>query len=118
MTAKAMIFVQLVREIAANEHYRLHFYVDGWVSWMIAILRQPREWRVSKGIIPITADPRLHLESLAHLEVTVYSLGQAPDGRFYVDAYKRPITHGVEGFTQGAERSMTPFSSGQCGLIR
>ncbi|MCA9177693.1 MAG: hypothetical protein KDB14_24665, partial [Planctomycetales bacterium] len=45
---------------------------------------------VSRGILPITADPRLHLEPLAHPSVTVYSLGQYSNdqysnGKFYID---------------------------------
>jgi hypothetical protein len=88
MTAKAMIFVQLVRAIAANDNYRLHFYMDGLGELDDHNLAATAGMAVSRGIIPITADPRLHLEPLAHPEVTVYSLGQSTDGRFYVDAYK------------------------------
>ncbi len=88
MTAKAMIFVQLVRAIAANDKYRLHFYIDGLGELDDHNLEATAGMAVSKGIIPITADPRLHLEPLAHPEVTVYSLGQSADGRFFIDAYK------------------------------
>jgi len=88
MTAKAMIFVQLVRAIAGNEKYRLHFYIDGLGELDDRNLEATAAMAVSKGVIPITADPRLHLEPLAHPEVMVYSLGQYSDGRFYVDSYK------------------------------
>ncbi len=88
MTAKAMIFIQLVRAIAGNEKYRLHFYIDGLGELDDQNLEATAAMAVSKGIVPITADPRLHLGPLAHPEVTVYSLGQDLDGRFYIDRYR------------------------------
>lgn len=88
MTAKAMIFIQLVRAIAENEKYRLHFYIDGLGELDDQNLEATAAMAISKGIIPITADPRLHLEPLAHPDVTVYSLGQDTNGRFYIDSYK------------------------------
>lgn len=93
MTAKAMIFIQLVRAIAGNERYRLHFYIDGLGELDDNNLGATAAMAVSKGIIPITADPRLHLEPLAHPEVTVYGLGQNSDGRFFVDSYKTYHAH-------------------------
>jgi Protein of unknown function (DUF3584) len=90
MTAKAMIFIQLVRVIANDEKYRLHFYIDGLGELDDPNLEATASMAVSKGIVPITADPRLHLEPLAHPEVTVYSLGQGPPpaGKFYIDQFK------------------------------
>lgn len=88
MTAKAMIFIQLVRAVAENEQYRLHFYIDGLGELDDRNLEATAAMAVSRGIISITADPRLHLEPLAHPDVTVYSLGQDSDGRFYIDSYK------------------------------
>jgi hypothetical protein len=88
MTAKVMIFIQLVRAIAADEAYRLHFYIDGLGELDDRNLEATASMAVSRGFIPITADPRLHLEPLAHPEVTVYSLGQSPDGRFFIDRYR------------------------------
>lgn len=93
MTAKAMIFIQLVRAIAGNERYRLHFYIDGLGELDDNNLGATAAMAVSKGIIPITADPRLHLEPLAHPDVTVYGLGQNGDGRFFVDSYKTYRAH-------------------------
>jgi hypothetical protein len=88
MTAKAMIFIQLMRAIAANEQFRLHFYIDGLGELDDRNLEATAAMAVSKGIVPITADPRLHLEPLAHPEVTVYTLGQNDHGRFFIDQYK------------------------------
>lgn len=88
MTAKAMIFVQLVRAVARDKKYRLHFYVDGLGELDDRNLSATAAMAVSQGITPITADPRIHLEPLAHPEVTVYSLGQDSGGRFFVDKYR------------------------------
>ena len=93
MTAKAMIFIQLVRAIAGNEKFRLHFYIDGLGELDDSNLAATAAMAVSKGVIPITADPRLHLEPLAHPDVTVYGLGQNADGRFYIDNYKTYYAH-------------------------
>jgi hypothetical protein len=88
MTAKAMIFIQLMRAIAANEQFRLHFYIDGLGELDDRNLDATAAMAVSKGIVPITADPRLHLEPLAQPEVTVYTLGQNDQGRFFIDQCK------------------------------
>ena len=88
MTAKAMIFIHLIRAIADNEKYRLHFYIDGLGELDDPNLSATAKMAVSKGIIPITADPRLHVEALAHPEVTVYSLGQNPEGRYFIDQHR------------------------------
>lgn len=85
MTVKAMIFVQLIRAIASDEAFRLHFYIDGLGELDDDNLSATAALAVSKGILPITADPRVHLEPLAHPEVTVYSLGQYESGHFYID---------------------------------
>lgn len=93
MTVKAMIFIQLVRAIAGNEKFRLHFYIDGLGELDDKNLSATAAMAISKGVIPITADPRLHLEPLAHPAVTVYGLGQSPDGRFNVDSYRTYHAH-------------------------
>ena len=85
MTVKAMIFIQLIRAIASDERFRLHFYIDGLGELDDANLSATAGLAVSRGILPITADPRLHLEPLAHPSVTVYSLGQYANGKFYID---------------------------------
>lgn len=103
MTVKAMIFVQLVRAVAKDKKYHLHFYLDGLGELDDDNLSATAAMAVSQGIIPITADPRLHLEPLAHPEVTVYSLGQNSDQRFFIDKFKTyharrsaaaPVSHG------------------------
>jgi hypothetical protein len=88
MTAKAMIFIQLVRAIVANERYGLHFYLDETGQLDDMNLHATTAMAVSKGMMPITAEPDVRLEPLAHPEVTVYSLGLTRDGLFYIDRYK------------------------------
>ncbi|MGE3241674.1 MAG: hypothetical protein AB7G28_19710 [Pirellulales bacterium] len=88
MTVKAMIFVQLIRAVARDKKYRLHFYLDGLGELDDQNLSATAAMAVSQGIIPITADPRLHLEPLAHPEVTVYSLGQNSESRFFIDKFR------------------------------
>lgn len=91
MTVKAMIFIQLIRAIMPDRDYRMFFYIDGVGELDDGNLSATAELAVGEGILPITADPRLHLEPLAHPRVMVYSLGQFPEthpykGRFYIDA--------------------------------
>lgn len=93
MTTKAMIFIQLVRAIAGDNRYRLHFYIDGLGELDDNNLSATAEMAISKGVIPITADPRLHFEPLAHPEVTIYSLGQDGQGRFYIDSFRTYRAH-------------------------
>lgn len=91
MTVKAMIFIQLIRAIMPDQDYRMFFYIDGVGELDDGNLSATAKLAVGEGILPITADPRLHLEPLAHPRVTVYSLGQFPEthpakGQFYIDA--------------------------------
>jgi hypothetical protein len=88
LTAKAMIFIHLVRAIADSDKYRLHFYIDGLGEFDDPNLSATIEMAVSKGMVPITADPRLHVEALAHPEVTVYSLGQNSERQYFIDQYR------------------------------
>ncbi|WP_231742087.1 hypothetical protein [Stieleria varia] len=90
MTVKAMIFIQLIRAIAPDSDYRMFFYIDGVGELDDGNLSATAQLAVGQGILPITADPRLHLEPLAHPRVTVYSLGQYPQnheasGQFYIE---------------------------------
>lgn len=85
MTAKAMIFIQLVRAIVDDNRYTLHFYLDETGKLDPDNLKATTSMAVSKGIIPITADPDIRIEPLAHPEVTVYVLGQRSDGKFHID---------------------------------
>jgi len=85
MTAKAMIFIHLVRAVVADERYRLHFYLDETGQLDDSNLAATTALAMERGVVPITAEPRVRVEPLAHPTVTVYSLGQEPDGQFYID---------------------------------
>ena len=85
MTAKAMIFIQLMRAIVGSDRYRLHFYIDETGHLDDRNLEATTAMAVSRGITPITAEPDVRIEPLAHPEVTVYSLGQDGQGKFFVD---------------------------------
>jgi len=85
MTAKAMIFIQLVRAVVADERYRLHFYLDETGQLDDRNLAATTRMAVERGVVPITAEPRVRIEPLAHPTVTVYGLGQAADGQFFID---------------------------------
>lgn len=87
MTAKAMIFVQLVRAILGKKDYSLHFYLDETGQLDDDNLRATTAMAVSKGMVPITAEPSIRMEPLAHPEVTVYTLGNH-DGQFCIDRYQ------------------------------
>jgi predicted nucleic acid-binding Zn-ribbon protein len=85
MTAKAMIFIQLVKAIVSQDNYILHFYMDETGQLDEKNLYATTSMAVSNGVMPITADPDVRIEPLAHPTVTVYSLGQNEQGKFYVD---------------------------------
>jgi len=85
MTVKAMIFIQLVRAVVADERYRLHFYLDETGQLDDRNLAATTLMALERGVIPITAEPRVRIDPLAHPTVTVYSLGQAVDGQFFID---------------------------------
>jgi len=87
MTAKAMIFIQLVRAIVGNERYRLHFFMDETGELDDQNLHATTAMGMSRGIIPITAEPAVRIDPLAHPEVTVYSLGENGQGRFLIEAW-------------------------------
>jgi len=86
MTAKAMIFIQFVRGVVSDERYRLHFYLDETGQLDDQNLHATTSMAMERGIIPITAEPDVRVEPLAHPTVTVYALGQSPDGQFFIDA--------------------------------
>lgn len=85
MTAKAMVFIQLVRAVVSESRYRLHFYLDETGQLDENNLAATTRMAVDCGVIPITADPDVRIEPLAHPTVTVYSLGQNREGKFYID---------------------------------
>lgn len=101
MTAKAMVFIQLVRAIVDEQRYTLHFYLDETGKLDPDNLKATTSLAVSRGIIPITADPDIRIEPLAHPEVTVYVLGQRSDGKFFINQQRtfhaRRIEHARAG---------------------
>jgi hypothetical protein len=86
ITAKAMIFIQFVRAVVSDERYQLHFYLDETGQLDDRNLHATTSMAMERGIIPITAEPDIRIEPLAHPTVTVYALGQGLDGRFFIDA--------------------------------
>lgn len=85
ITAKAMIFIQLVRAIVDNNDVALHFYLDETGQLDDENLRATTAMAVSRGMVPITAQPGVRMESLAHPLVTVYTLATTSEGRFRID---------------------------------
>lgn len=88
ITAKAMIFIQLVRAIINNSEAGLHFYLDETAHLDEDNLRATTAMAVSRGMIPITAQPSVRMECLAHPDVTVYTLGTTAEGRFRIESYQ------------------------------
>jgi hypothetical protein len=75
-----------VRAVVADERYRLHFYLDETGQLDDSNLAATTALAMERGVVPITAEPRIRVEPLAHPTVTVYSLGQDSEGQFYIDA--------------------------------
>ena len=88
ITAKAMIFIQLVRAIVGNNEVGLHFYLDETGQLDDDNLKATTAMAVSRGMVPITAQPGVRMESLAHPKVTVYTLTSTAEGRFRIDGYQ------------------------------
>ncbi len=86
MTIKAMILTNLTRAIAPDPKYHLHFFIDETGRLDDPNLAATTRMAVSQSIIPITAEPKVKLESLAHPEVIVYTLDQGSDGRFRINS--------------------------------
>ncbi len=108
MTAKAMIFIQLVRAVVADERYRLHFYLDETGQLDDQNLQATTGMAMERGIIPITAEPRVRVEPLTHPTVTVYGLGQSADGQFYIDQRRTLRAARREVQTEPAHRVAEP----------
>jgi hypothetical protein len=81
ITAKAMIFVHLIRAVAQNEEYRLQFYLDETGQLDDPNLRAITGMAVERSVMPITAEIVVRVEPLAHPAVTVYLLGDDAKGR-------------------------------------
>lgn len=79
MTAKVMIYLQLLRSIIDDEksEFRMHFYLDEIGKLDDRNLHATTEMAVRRGFVPITAEPEPRAESLAHPEVLIYHLGKS-----------------------------------------
>lgn len=107
MTAKAMIFIHLVRAVVADERYRLHFYLDETGQLDDSNLAATTALAMERGVLPITAEPRVRVEPLAHPVVTVYSLGQDSEGQFYIDGRRT-----LRASRRPTEQELTPDVAG------
>jgi len=108
MTAKAMIFIQLVRAVVNDERFRLHFYLDETGQLDDYNLHAITQMASERGIVPITAEPRIRIEPLAHPIVTVYALGQGADSKFGIDSKKTIRAARRALAPEGAERVSEP----------
>ena len=88
ITIKAMILCQLIRALVTNENYHLHFFIDETGRLDDPNLSATVKMAVSQSIIPITAEPKVKLESLAHPEVMIYTLGTTEDDKFKIDSQR------------------------------
>ena len=88
ITIKAMILCQLMRALVTNETYHLHFFIDETGRLDDLNLSATVKMAVSQSIIPITAEPKVKLESLAHPEVMIYTLGTTEDDKFKIDSQR------------------------------
>ena len=79
MTAKVMIYLQLLRSILDDRagEYQMHFCLDELGSFDERNLRATTEMAVRRGFTPITAEPDPRAESLAHPEVLIYHIGRS-----------------------------------------
>jgi hypothetical protein len=104
MTAKVMIYLQLLRSIIDDENgeYQMHFYLDEIGRLDDRNLRATAEMAFRRGFTPITAEPEPRAEALAHPEVRIYHLGR--DGKCceivqeltYVARSKRPAVKAAQ----------------------
>jgi hypothetical protein len=76
MTAKVMIYLQLLRSIIddQNGEYQMHFYLDEIGGLDDRNLGATTEMAFRRGFTPITAEPKPRVEALAHPEVRIYHL--------------------------------------------
>ena len=86
ITIKAMILCQLMRALVPDNKYHLHFFIDETGRLDDPNLSATVQMAVNQSVIPITAEPKIKLESLAHPAVMIYSLGTSSDGKFKVDS--------------------------------
>lgn len=84
ITIKAMILTNLIRAIVPDSNYHLHFFIDETGRLDDQNLSATIQMAVSQTIIPITAEPKIKLESLAHPKVTVYTLDQDANQQFRI----------------------------------
>ena len=86
ITIKAMILCQLMRALVPDNKYHLHFFIDETGRLDDPNLSATVQMAVNQSVIPITAEPKIKLESLAHPAVMIYSLGTSSDGKFKIDS--------------------------------
>ena len=89
ITVKAMILCQLMRALVPDENYHLHFFIDETGRLDDSNLSATVKMATKQSVIPITAEPKIKLESLAHPEVMIYSLGTTSDGKWFKIDSKR-----------------------------
>ena len=89
ITIKAMILCQLMRALVPDEKYHLHFFIDETGRLDDSNLSATVKMATKQSVIPITAEPKIKLESLAHPEVMIYSLGTTTDGKLFKIDSKR-----------------------------
>ena len=79
MTAKVMIYLQLLRSSIDDEknEYQMHFFLDEIGKLDDRNLHATTDMAVRRGFVPITAEPESRAESLAHPEVLIYYLGKS-----------------------------------------
>lgn len=77
MTAKVMIYLQLLRSIIDDERneYQMHFYLDEIGRLDDHNLQATSEMAFRRGFIPITAEPKPRADGLGYPEFRIYHLG-------------------------------------------
>ena len=93
MTAKVMLFIQLLRTLLdfKNDRYVLHFFLDETGRLDDQNLHATTLMAVRASVLPITAEPRPRIEPLAHPHVTVYYLGRDDANYFRIDTTRTTI---------------------------
>ena len=69
MTAKAMVFIQLVRAVVSQRRYRLHFYLDETGQLDDGNLAATTRMAVDCGVMPITVDPDVRIDPSARQNI-------------------------------------------------
>ena len=109
MTAKVMLFIQLLRTLLdfKNDRYVLHFFLDETGRLDDQNLHATTLMAVRTSVLPITAEPRPRIEPLAHPAVTVYYLGRDETNHFKIDPSRTTVAVRRESQTITNEPSNT-----------